>query len=132
MGRGRLGGLGGLVALGVALGGCSDPKLVQMTQVRDEVCKCLDAACVDAALAKLPARGPRAERSAQRVAQEIVRCVANVAEIDPAGTEDSSDDSASAAGSGAAGSGGSGEQAPPAPTAVPAPSMQAAPRTPPK
>lgn len=119
-----LGGLGGL-------GGCKDPRLDQMIEVRDEVCKCQDAACVDAALGKLPAKAPREERRAQDVAQQIVRCVGQVAEIDPAVVEDD-DDAGQDAGAAPV-------EAPAAPngaangaTNAPAPQMSPAPKNPPR
>lgn len=69
--------LGSLVGLGLA-GGCADPKLDRMTEVRNKVCACKDAACVEAALARMPAKSPRDEHRAQQVAREILTCVAQV------------------------------------------------------
>lgn len=66
-----------LVGLGL-VGGCADPRLDRMTEVRSTVCACKDAACVEAALARMPAKSPRDEQRAQQVAREILACVAQV------------------------------------------------------
>lgn len=58
--------------------GCSDPKLERLTEARDAACRCKDQACVAAALAKVPADPPREARRAQRLAHEIMDCVAKV------------------------------------------------------
>lgn len=72
------------LALAVALAGCRDRRLVQLERVRAEVCRCKDAACVDAALARMPTGGPRDKRAGQKVAAEILGCVAKVGELEPA------------------------------------------------
>jgi hypothetical protein len=72
--------LAGVLALAA---GCSDPKLARMTEVRDAVCKCQDAACVEMALAKMPGAPPRQEQRAQRLAREIMECVAQVGAMEP-------------------------------------------------
>lgn len=69
-------------AIGLA-SGCSDPDLERMEKVRASVCVCKDAACVEAALKELPATGPKQERAAQRLASEIMHCVARVGEMTP-------------------------------------------------
>lgn len=74
----RLGLVGALLA-----SGCSDPDLERMEKVRASVCVCKDAACVEAALKELPATGPKQERAAQRLASEIMHCVARVGEMTP-------------------------------------------------
>lgn len=75
--------LAALAMAAVAAGGCKDRRLVQLENVRTEVCRCQDAACVNAALARLPTAGPKRERAAQRVAAEILECVAKVGQQPP-------------------------------------------------
>lgn len=66
-----------LVVAALAIG-CKDRRLVQLENVRAEVCRCQDAACVNAALARMPTAGPKREHAAQRLAAEILDCVAKV------------------------------------------------------
>jgi hypothetical protein len=101
-----------LVALAwvsTAMMACADPKLEQIHRVREAACRCQDIACVEAALAQMPDGGPKRERDrrqAQRLAAEILSCVARVgelavdsppspqqtgAEVDPAAPTDSTD-----------------------------------------
>jgi hypothetical protein len=69
--------------LGLAAAACTDPDLERMEKVRGAVCVCKDAACVEAALKELPAVGPRQQRQAQRLASEIMFCIAKVGELEP-------------------------------------------------
>ncbi len=94
MPRRRRGASAGLVAavafLGLGLLGpsaCSDPDVERMEKVRASVCICKDAGCVEAALKELPATGPKQERAAQRLASEIMHCVARVGEMTPKAAE---------------------------------------------
>lgn len=66
------------LVLAVLAIGCKDRRLVQLENVRAEVCRCKDAACVNSALARMPTAGPKRERAAQRVAADILDCVAKV------------------------------------------------------
>lgn len=71
-----------LVVAALAIG-CKDRRLVQLENVRAEVCRCQDAACVNAALARMPTAGPKREHAAQRLAAEILDCVAKVGQQPP-------------------------------------------------
>lgn len=71
------------LALVGLLTSCRDRHLTQLERVHEEVCRCQDAACVHAALARMPAAGPRNRRAGQRLAAEILRCVARVGESPP-------------------------------------------------
>lgn len=74
----------GALLLGLALlAGCKDRRLAQMEAVRAEVCRCKDAECVDAALARMPNAGPRSRREGQKLAARILECVAAVGELTP-------------------------------------------------
>lgn len=72
-----------LAALAALVGACKDRRLMQLENVRAEVCRCEDAACVNSALARMPTAGPKRERAAQRVAAEILDCVAKVGQQAP-------------------------------------------------
>ncbi len=71
-----------LIVAALAIG-CKDRRLVQLENVRAEVCRCQDAACVNAALARMPTAGPKREHAAQRLAAEILDCVAKVGQQPP-------------------------------------------------
>jgi hypothetical protein len=58
--------------------GCGDHELEQMSVVRDEVCSCKTIPCAEAALAKVPARKVESNTRAQRVAREMLDCLAEL------------------------------------------------------
>ena len=70
-------GLATAIALGGAVGGCSDPdpRLVQMKKVRDAVCTCADGPCIEQAMKGMPATRPDDLKEAERLGREILACV---------------------------------------------------------
>jgi hypothetical protein len=69
-----------VVLVGARLAACADPGLAQMEDVRASVCRCKNASCVDAALARLPAAAPKELRRARALAAAMQRCIAELAE----------------------------------------------------
>jgi hypothetical protein len=69
--------------LGISLLACRDPRMDQMQRAREIACQCKDAACVNAALAQLPSAGPKNKARAQRLAAEILQCLAEVGDLAP-------------------------------------------------
>jgi hypothetical protein len=69
-----------VVVVGALLAACADPGLAQMEDVRASVCRCKNASCVDAALARLPAAAPKELRRARALAAAMQRCIAELAE----------------------------------------------------
>lgn len=68
--------------------GCRDGGLVAMEAVRAEVCRCQDAGCVTAALAKLPAKDPNDAARTRALAAAIQRCIVELGERTPAAAND--------------------------------------------
>jgi hypothetical protein len=58
--------------------GCGDRELEQMSAVRDEVCTCKTVPCAETALAKVPARKVESNTRTQRVAREMLDCLAEL------------------------------------------------------
>jgi hypothetical protein len=87
------------VVLAVALAACRDQGLAALETTRDRVCKCTDAACVNAALDALEDKPTRHQRRAEGVAREITDCIARVYQTtDARGPEDEVDAGAAGAG----------------------------------
>jgi hypothetical protein len=59
-------------------GGCRDHELEQLAAGRDAVCACKDAACIEAALKRLPSRATPATPRAQALAREMLTCMAAI------------------------------------------------------
>ncbi len=68
------------VALGIA--GCRDSEIEKLEQVRAEVCACKTAKCAEAALDHVPKQHVEASPRAQRIAREMLDCVARAYESD--------------------------------------------------
>jgi hypothetical protein len=60
------------------LGGCRDEGVRALEATRERVCKCQDAACVNAAMDALEDRPTRHQRRAEGIAREITDCIARV------------------------------------------------------
>ncbi len=59
-----------------------------MEEIRGKACACKDAACVEAALQEMSGiKPPGDERRAQRLAAEILSCVAKVGAMEPEAVE---------------------------------------------
>jgi hypothetical protein len=67
---------------------CRDRGLAAMEAVRAEVCRCQDASCVTAALAKLPAKDPDDAARTRALAAAIQRCIVELGERTPPSAND--------------------------------------------
>ena len=68
-----------LFVISVALaGGCSDREASKLAQIRNEVCACKTSKCGEAALAKVPSKNIQSTPKSQRVAREMLDCLADV------------------------------------------------------
>lgn len=57
-------------------GACRDSEIVQLEKVRDEVCACKTAKCAEAALDHVPKQNVESSLRAQRIAREMLNCLA--------------------------------------------------------
>lgn len=66
----------------VALAACGDHELENVSRVRDEVCACKTVVCADTALAKLPSNNVKSTPRSQKIAREMLDCLADVYSTD--------------------------------------------------
>lgn len=66
------------VVIAVALLGCGDKQLETLEAIRDEVCACKTPACGEAAMKKVPQDKLESNRKMQRVANEMLDCMAKL------------------------------------------------------
>lgn len=72
-----------LFVISVALaGGCGDREANKLGKIRDEVCACKTAKCGEAALAKVPTKDIQSTPKSQRVAREMLDCLAELYKAD--------------------------------------------------
>lgn len=69
-----------VIGVALALSACADHELAKLETVRDEVCACKTIACADAAMAKVPAKNIESTHKSQKVAREMLDCLADVYE----------------------------------------------------
>lgn len=69
-----------LYVICVALAACSDHEVARLEQVRDQVCGCKTVQCADSALAQVPRDKVESTPRAQRVAREMLDCLAELYE----------------------------------------------------
>lgn len=62
----------------LALAACGDEQLAKLEAVRDEVCACKTVDCGEAAMQKLPKDKIDANRKSQRVARDMLDCMAEL------------------------------------------------------
>ena len=85
-----------LAVAAATLAACRDEGLAALETTRDQVCKCTDAACVNAAMDALQDKPTRHQRRAEGIAREITDCIARVYQTtDARGPEDEIDAEAS-------------------------------------
>lgn len=73
-----------LYVICVALGAtaCRDSEIEKLEKARDEVCACKTAKCAEAALDHVPKQNVEASPRAQRIAREMLDCLAHAYELD--------------------------------------------------
>ena len=68
-----------VIAVGFASGaGCRDAKLVELEQIKDEVCACKTVECAEAAMKALPPQEGVASHRAQEIAHAMLDCMARL------------------------------------------------------
>ncbi len=75
----RLPAIAWLVAAGLLVG-CKDPQMDHLRAIRDDVCACKSSACADQAMARVPQTPVASTRRTQRVAREMLDCLAKLYE----------------------------------------------------
>ena len=75
------------LVIAVALLGCGDSQLEELESVRDEVCACKTPACGETALKKVRQDKLETNRKMQRVANEMLDCMAKLAAADRPSTD---------------------------------------------
>ncbi|MBL9019465.1 MAG: hypothetical protein JNL83_35075 [Myxococcales bacterium] len=70
------------VILLALLAGCRDKGISQLEAVRDELCACKDAACGQAAMAKVPSVEVSNSRRSQAIAREMLDCLAKLTDAE--------------------------------------------------
>ena len=93
-----------------AAAGCRDDAVDALEATRLEVCRCQNAACVNAAMDKLRDLPTRNRHKAEDIARRITDCAASIYRLSDAGPDEPPEDAAGAepgsgSGSGSAGSG---------------------------
>ena len=76
-----------LFVISVALGACGDREAEQLAKVRDEVCACKTAKCAEAALEGVPKTNIESTHRSQRIAREMLDCLAEIYEVDRPSTD---------------------------------------------
>jgi hypothetical protein len=71
-----------VIFVALALAACRDSEIEKLEKVRDEVCACKTAKCAEAALDHVPKGNVDASPRAQRLAREMLDCVAHAYELD--------------------------------------------------
>ena len=66
------------LVIAIALLGCGDKQLETLEAVRDEVCACKTPACGEAAMKKVPQDKLESNRKMQRVAHDMLDCMAKL------------------------------------------------------
>jgi hypothetical protein len=67
-----------LYVICVALVACSDREADKLAKVRDQICACKTVACAEAALKRVPKHDAESTQRAQRLAREMLDCLAEV------------------------------------------------------
>lgn len=67
-----------VICVALAVGACGDRELKKLGRVRDSVCACKTAACAESAMADLPKGKVESTPKSQRVAREMMNCLAEL------------------------------------------------------
>lgn len=64
------------------LGACGDREANKLAQIRDQVCACKTVKCGEAALATVPTKDIQSTQKSQRIAREMLNCLAELYKAD--------------------------------------------------
>ncbi len=62
--------------------GCRDPGITELESVRDTICACKTAACAEEAMKIVPTREAPNNHRAQKIAREMMDCLAKLYEAE--------------------------------------------------
>ena len=62
----------------LALAACRDENIARLEEIRDEICDCKTASCGEAALRKVPEGKLESNARSQRLAREMMSCLARL------------------------------------------------------
>jgi hypothetical protein len=73
-----------LYVICVALAGtaCSDNEVKKLEKIRDQVCECKTAKCAESALDRVPKSNIESTPRTQRIAREMLDCLAGIYDAD--------------------------------------------------
>ena len=71
-----------VICVALAVCACSDSEVEKLEKIRDEVCACKTAKCAESALDRVPKSNVEPSPRAQKVAREMLDCVAEVYEAE--------------------------------------------------
>jgi hypothetical protein len=72
-----------LFVISVALAGaCGDREAAKLAKVRDEVCACKTVTCARSALEQVPKQAVESNHRSQRIAREMLDCLAEIYDRD--------------------------------------------------
>ena len=100
--------LAALGALGALGAGCRDARLAKLREIRDEVCACKAPACGEAAMKRVPQDKAEADHRAQKIANEMLECLAKLYIADRPSTDPDAEAPATPEAPGSGGRGGAG------------------------
>jgi hypothetical protein len=67
-----------VICVALAVAGCGDRELKKLSKIRDAVCDCKTVACAEAALERVPKGTVESNPKSQRVAREMMNCLAEL------------------------------------------------------
>jgi len=70
-----------VISLALAAG-CRDPGVIELEGIRDQVCKCADAKCAEAAMKRVPETDVPNNHRSQAIAREMMDCLAKLYEAE--------------------------------------------------
>jgi len=71
-----------VICVALAVSGCGDHELKQLATVRDTVCNCKTVKCAEAALKDVPTGKVESNQKSQRLAREMMNCLAELYELE--------------------------------------------------
>lgn len=90
------------IALALALAaGCRDPGVIELEGIREEVCRCADAKCAETAMKRVPGTEVPNNHRSQKIAREMMECLAKLYEAERPTTGPDTEVEAEAGGSAA-------------------------------
>ncbi|NVB83631.1 MAG: hypothetical protein HOV81_34975 [Kofleriaceae bacterium] len=67
-----------VICVALVAGACADHDVNKLAKVRDEVCHCKTASCAETAMKLIPKDTKEPSRKEQRIAREMLDCLAEI------------------------------------------------------